>query len=288
VSLLAQQLTHQFINKSPKRHIFVKKIFFFVALTLLVLSCNTNKQIVYVQDAGKQILYTDSSNSAIPDVTLKVGDLLTITVNTTTPEASIPFNLPVIPSQNSFNISSVTTVASSLQNYLVDTRGDIMFPVIGRIHVAGMKKTDLNDYIKAQIYPHYIKEEPIILIRDANFKISILGEVNRPGVCPIDNEKVSIFDAIALAGDLTIYGRRDNVLLIRESNGKRVSVRIDLRDKRLIDSPYYFLQQNDILYIQPNNPKSNSSNLGSLETFAISIVGTLISLTTFVITVLKK
>ena len=266
----------------------MKKIILFATLTLIIASCNTNKQIVYVQDAGKQIIYNDSANNAIPDVTLKVGDLLTITVNTTTPEASVPFNLPIIPSQNTFNISSVASSATSLQNYLIDTRGDILFPVIGKIHAAGMKKTALNDYIKAQIYPKYIKEEPIILIRDANFKISVLGEVNRPGICPIDNEKVSIFDAIAMAGDLTIYGKRDNVLLIRETNGKRETVRIDLRDKRLIDSPYYYLQQNDILYVQPNNPKSNSSNLGSLETFAISIVGTLISLTTFVITVLKK
>lgn len=256
-----------------------------------MVGCKTNKQIVYLQDAGKQVTFSDSVQTPVPDVTLKVGDLLSITVNSIIPEAAIPFNLPVIPSQigaNAYNMSSAAMGGGgSLQNYLVDTRGDMIFPIIGKIHAAGMTKSELVDYIKDKIYPRYIKEEPIITMRYANFKVSVLGEVNRPGVCPIDNEKISILDAIAMAGDLTIYGKRDNVLLIRENNGKRETVRIDLRDKRLVNSPYFYLQQNDILYIQPNNPRSNSSTLGSLETFSISIIGTFISLTTFVITILK-
>jgi polysaccharide export outer membrane protein len=151
-----------------------------------------------------------------------------------------------------------------------------------------MTKNELSDYIEKQIYPRYMKEEPIINIRFANFKVSVLGEVIKPGICTIDNEQVSILEAIALAGDLTIYGRRDNILLIRENNGKRVTVRIDLRDKRLIESPYYYLQQNDILYVQPNNPKSRSSALGVAETLSISVVGTLISLTSLFVTLFKK
>lgn len=237
------------------------------------------------------VSYNDSTASPIPDVTLKVGDLLTITVNSNTPEAAMPFNLPLIPNQSGFNSynqgNAMSGSGGSLQNYLVDTNGDIMFPIIGKIPAAGMTKSELSSYINQEISPRYIKENPIITIRYANFKVSVLGEVNRPGVCAIDNEKISIFEAIAMSGDLTIFGKRDNVLLIRENNGKRETIRLDLRDKRLISSPYYFLQQNDILYIQPNDPKSRSSALSTAETISISVVGTLISLTSLLVNLLK-
>ena len=137
---------------------------------------------------------------------------------------------------NSYSIGSGTNGISgsqSLQNYLIDTNGDIVFPVVGKIHVLGMTKNDLVSYIKTKIYPYYIKEDPIITIRYANYKISILGDVNAPGVKEIKNERINIFEAIAMAGDMTIFGQRNNVLLIRESvNGKRESIRLDLRDKK--------------------------------------------------------
>ena len=270
----------------------MKKIIYSFLVLLLITGCKTNQQVVYLQDAGKLITYKDSTVAPIPDATLKIGDLLTITVNSNTPEASVPFNLPLIPTQGGMNSYSMTNASTSggggsLQNYLIDTKGDMMFPIIGKIHAAGMTKSELSDYIEGQIYPRYIKDIPIITIRYANFKISVLGEVNKPGLCEINNEKVSILEAVAMAGDLTIYGRRDNLLLIRETNGKRESVRIDLRDKRLIDSPYFFLQQNDILYVQPNNPKSRSSAFGTAEAISLSVVGTLISLTSLIVTLLR-
>lgn len=271
---------------------FKPKSIFFLLLVALLSACQTNRKIVYLQDAGQPVSYSDTTQAPIPDATLKIGDLITITVNATTPEAAAPFNLPLLPTQ-SLNEYKQTNAAGggngngSLQNYLIDTDGYITFPVLGRIRVAGMTKNELSDYLTAQIAPKYISEKPIITIRYANFKISVLGEVGHPGVCNIDNEKVSIFEAIAMAGDLTIYGRRDNVLLIRENNGRRTTVRIDLRDKRLIDSPYYYLQQNDILYVQPNDPKSRSSALGAAETLSISVIGTLISLTSLLVTILR-
>jgi polysaccharide export outer membrane protein len=272
----------------------VKKLLVpFVAL-ILFSACKTNQKVVYLQNAGQQITYNDTAVAPIPDALLKVGDLLTITVNSATPEAAIPFNLPLIPTMGGLNSYSQRNASGggvgsgTLQNYLINNRGDINFPVIGKIHAVGMTKNELSDYIEKQIYPRYMKEEPIINIRFANFKVSVLGEVTKPGICNIDNEQVSILEAIAQAGDLTIYGRRDNILLIRENNGKRVTVRIDLRDKRLIESPYYYLQQNDILYVQPNNPKSRSSALGVAETLSISVVGTLISLTSLFVTLFKK
>ena len=270
----------------------MKKLLLAIVIVALITGCNAPKQIIYLQDAGKLITYKDSGTAAIPDAILKVGDILNIVVNSTTPEASQPFNLPLISNMtgsNPYNIGNAGMGGTgSLQNYLIDTKGDITYPILGKIHVAGMTKTKLSTYIKEQIYPRYITEEPIILVRFGNFKISVLGEVNRPGVCAIDNEKVSILEAIAMAGDLTLYGKRDNILLIRETNGKRETVRLNLLDKRLIDSPYYYLQQNDILYVQPNNPKANSSVLGSLESFSMSAIGTFISLISFIIAIAKK
>lgn len=272
----------------------MKKIFLSFVLLIMLTGCEAYKNITYVQQAGQNAIYSDSIKSNSPDPSLKVGDLLIITVNATTPEAAIPFNLPLVPggeNMNSYSIGSGTNGISgsqSLQNYLIDTNGDIVFPVVGKIHVLGMTKNDLVSYIKTKIYPYYIKEDPIITIRYANYKISILGDVNAPGVKEIKNERINIFEAIAMAGDMTIFGQRNNVLLIRESvNGKRESIRLDLRDKKLIDSPYYYLQQNDVLYVQPNGAKSRSSFFGTAETLSISVVGTLISLTSLIVTLTK-
>ena len=271
----------------------MKNIILSFLLLLFLTGCNAYKKIVYVQNAGTAINYSDSSKSRIPDPKLKVGDLLIITVNASTPEAAQPFNLPLVPtteSMRSYDIGSKSSITGggSLQNYLIDTKGDLMFPIIGKIHAQGMSKTELSDYIKSKIYPYYINEEPIITIRFANYKVSVLGEATRPGVYEINNEKINIFEAIALAGDLTIYGQRDNILLIRENiNGEREKIRIDLRDARIIESPYFYLQQNDILYIQPNNSKSRASLFNTAESLGVSIVGTLISLTSLIVTLSK-
>ena len=271
----------------------MKKVILSLSIVVLLTGCKAYQKTVYLQNAGDPISYSDSIKSSIPDPKLKVGDLLIITVNSITPEASAPFNLPLVPGGEAMKAYSIGSAAGlsgniSLQNYLIDTNGDITYPIVGKMHVLGMTKSYLSDYLKNKIYPYYIKEEPIILIRYAEYKISVLGEVNRPGSISINNEKVSVFEAIANAGDLTIFGQRDNVLLIRETiNGKRETVRIDLRDKRLINSPYYYLQQNDVLYIQPNNPKSRSGFFGTAESIGISVVGTLISLTSLIVTLTK-
>jgi polysaccharide export outer membrane protein len=245
-----------------------------------------------MQDAGTQIAFKDGEQAQRMDAILKPGDLLIITVNSNTPEAAQPFNLPLIPGgegMNSYGISKTSiSGGAGLQNYLIDIDGNINFPILGKLKVAGMKKNELLTMLKSKIYPFFMKEEPIVSVRFANYKVSVLGEVNRPGAYNIDNEKLDLFEAIAIAGDLTIYGRRDNILLIREDeNGKRTTLRIDLRDKRLIDSPYFYLQQNDVLYIQPNNPRSRGSALGAVEAMSISIVGTLISLTSLIINIIK-
>jgi polysaccharide export outer membrane protein len=270
----------------------MKHIFILLLVVVTLASCHTNEQLVYLQNAGQLMPPPQPGDIVkVPDPVIKVGDLLTITVNTTTPEAAMPFNLPLVPTlgMTNYNVSrnTVSNYSGGLQNYIVGTEGAIVLPVIGTIQVVGLTKSELARQIKAMIYPKYITEEPIVLIRYANYHVSILGEVARPGNYTIDNDKVSIFEALALAGDLTIYGRRENVLLVRENENGRETIRIDLRDKNLLNSPYYFLQQSDVLYVQPNDPKSRASALSTAETLSVSLIGTLISLTSLIVNITK-
>ena len=274
------------------KNLISRLVFGFITM-LLFTACNVNKEIPYLIDAGKMAVLSDTEIPfSIPDPVFQVGDLLVITVNANTPEAAGAFNLPLVPQGVTvYNPSSSQITSSggsgSLQNYLVDTNGDIIMPIVGKIHVAGMNKVTLTETLKSKIYPRYIKEEPVILVRFVNFSVSILGEVTRPGNFIIPNDNISIFEAIAMAGDLSIYGRRDNVLLIREGVTGRETIRLDLRDKRLVNSPYYYLQQNDVLYIQPNDPKLRSSALSTAEVLSVSLVGTLISLTSLLVNILR-
>ncbi len=272
----------------------IKKTAFLLFVVVLLTGCNAYQKVAYLQQAGKQVVMSDSAQAPIPDPVIKVGDVLLITVNTNNPEASIPFNIPLIPSggdvSKRYNLGGGSNLSYglSMQNFLVDTDGEIIYPVIGTIKAVGMTKKQLSETIKNSIYPQYITEEPIVLIRYGNFKIAVLGEVMRPGSFIVDNEKVSILEALALAGDMTIYGRRESVLLVRENNGARETVRIDIRDKNLVNSPYFYLQQNDVLYVEPNDSRSRASVISSAESLSISVVGTLISLTTLLINILNK
>ncbi len=272
----------------------MKKIIYPIIVAFLLIGCKASKDIIYLQNAGTPALYSSTQNYPIPEPVIKIGDLLSITVNSSTPEAAQPFNLPIVPiakGENAYNIGSGTGVsggAGGLQNYLVDTEGKITFPVLGKIFVTGMTKMQLAELIKSRISPRYIKEEPIILIRFAGYQITVLGEVGGPGVFSINNEKVSILEALAQAGDLTMFGRRDNILLIRENDGKRETIRIDLRNKNLINSPYYYLQQNDVLYVQPNDKKIRNTEYNATASIPLSLLGTALSLTSLVFILISK
>lgn len=270
----------------------IKKTVFLLFIVLLT-GCNAYQKVAYLQQAGKQVVMPDSVQAPVPDPVIKVGDVLLITVNTNNPEAAVPFNIPLIPSggdaSKRYNLGGGANISYglSMQNFLVDADGEITYPVIGTLKAAGMTKKQLSETIKKSIYPQYITEEPIVLIRYGNFKIAILGEVMRPGSFVIDNEKISILEALAMAGDMTIYGRRESVLLVRENNGNRETVRIDIRDRNLINSPYFYLQQNDVLYVEPNDSRARASAISSAESLSISVVGTLISIATLIINILR-
>jgi polysaccharide export outer membrane protein len=268
----------------------MKTISLSILIACLLLSCRSSKNIAYFQYSGNRSAFSDSS--ATSETKLKAGDLLIITVNSTSPDVAVPFNLPTVPlpaNSSSTTSNPVATGTIALQNYLIDKDGTITFPVLGKINAAGMTKVQLAEYIKNKICPHYIKEMPIVNIRYTNFKISVLGEVNKPGIYTIDNEKINLLEAIALAGDLTIFGIRENILLIRDNDkGQRVTFEIDLRDRNIVNSPLYYLHQNDILYIQPNKPKARSASFNTGESMTVSVVGILISVASLVTLLVKK
>ncbi len=255
-----------------------------VAAVVLLTACGSTKNVAYFQNS-EQI---DLQNSAILyDARILPKDVLSITVNTTTPDAAAPFNLTVATPYNLATRSSYSQPA--LQSYLVDNEGTIDFPVVGRLKVGGMTKSEAERLIVNKIRPYIAEaENPIVTVRMINYKISVLGEVNRPGMFTVANEKITILEALAQAGDLTIYGVRDHIKLIREdANGKKEIHTLNLNDANLILSPYYYLQQNDIVYVEPNKVKAQNSSVGSMTTLWFSATSILISLTSLLYNILR-
>lgn len=251
--------------------------FFFPLLLLLLGGCGVRyKTVPYYTDLPNEAFIEEQiQNQTV--LTIQKNDVLAITVSSLNPEASAIFNLGNTSSaQNSTAISDPSMTANG---FMVDTNGDIQLPVVGSIHVEGLTtaearariQTKLNDFLK----------EPVVNLRLANFRISVLGDVSKPGVYPVNNERINLSEALSMAGDLNITAVRNNVLLVREKDGKRQYIRINMNNKELFNSPYYYLQNNDVLYIQPGNAKYASvdtsyRNVGILIT-ALSFLALLIS-----------
>lgn len=263
-----------------------KNLFFivFAVLCMTLGSCGSSKQIAYFQNADS---LNYAASKGLFDAKIMPKDLLTITVSTTDPKAATPFNLSVTNTLNATGYLS--TGAGSLQTYLVDNDGFINFPVVGQLKVGGMTKRQCENYIRDKILPYMSKtENPIVTVKMASFKVTVAGEVKAPGVFNVDQEKISVIEALARAGDLTIYGKRCNVLLIREdATGEKSVHRLNLNDANLINSPYYYLQQNDYLYVEPNSVQAKNSAIGSSTTIWISVVSILTSVASLVVNVLK-
>ena len=201
---------------------------------------------------------------------LQPDDLLSIIVSAETPEVTIPFNLPSI--QGNYQIGNNQ---NGIKTYLIDSFGNIEFPVIGKIKLGGLTRSEANAKIVKSV-SEYITN-PSINLRILNYKIAVIGEVTRPGNYSIASERVTILEALALAGDLTIYGKRDNILLIREVEGKKTFSRIDLTKTDFIDSKSYYLVQNDILVVEPNKTKINASAFGPNLPVIISALSLLLT-----------
>ena len=254
-----------------------------IALMLLA-ACGTQKDVPYVQNAESVDL---SKSQYLFDAKIMPKDQLTITVSTTNDEAATPFNLTV-PTPYTVNSRSTYSQAM-LQTYLVDNAGNINFPILGSIHVGGLTKSQAEKMIQDQIKPFMAEaENPIVTVRMPGYQISVIGEVARPGTFTVSREKISILEALAQAGDLTIYGQRKNVQLIREDSTGQKSIHIfDLTDANIINSPYFYLQQNDVIYVTPNKVKAQNSSVGSMTTLWFSATSILISLTSLLYNILK-
>jgi len=255
------------------------------AMIMGLVGCGSSQKIAYLQ-ATENFTAEDYASQKIPlyDARIMPKDLLTITVTTTDPEASKPFNL-MTPTVS----TGITTSGGygQLQTYLVDNNGQIEFPVVGKITLKGSTKSEAENKVKG-LLKTYLKEEPVVTVRFVNYKITVLGEVARPNIFTIANEKVNIFEALAMAGDMTIYGRRDNVKIIREdAEGKKMVIPMDLNNGYIIFSPDFYLQQNDVVYVEPNKVKAQNSEIGSATGIWLSATSILISVATLLINILK-
>lgn len=263
----------------------IKRLTLILALAAGLAGCTSYRNVPYLQD----IETVNNYGKEIPlyDAKIMPKDLLSITVNTTDPQAAAPFNLTVQTPLNAAQTNIYTTSSPSLQQYLVNNEGEIDFPVLGRLKVGGLTKNEAESLIREKLQP-YLKETPIVTVRMANYKISVLGEVAHPGSFTVSNEKVNVLEALAMAGDMTVYGVRTNVKLIREdAEGKREIIPLDLTKSDLVLSPYFYLRQNDILYVTPNETKAKSSDIGTTTTTWISATSILISLASLIVNILR-
>jgi polysaccharide export outer membrane protein len=245
-----------------------------VIFVLIVAGCASQKEVAYFN--GVNSGSADSINkkfNKVHEARICSGDMLSITVTGLNPLAVAPFNLPLV--SYSTPGSDQLYSAPTLQSYLVDINGNINFPVIGILKLAGLTKSEAIKYINDQLAPHL--KDPIVTIQFMNYKVTVLGEVLRPGQYSISNERVTVLDALGLAGDMTIYGKRNNVLITRENNGKLEFVRLNLNTDEVFKSPYYYLQQNDVLYVEPNSVKSVASQNTALYLSALSTFATLVA-----------
>ena len=261
-----------------------------LAAALMLTGCMSYKNVPYIQNSAEVDL---SPAKGLYDAKIMPKDQFTITVNDPLDADAVRmFNLVVQSSRESATSTSPNasylTTQSSLIVYTVDNNGYINFPILGRIKAAGMTKFQLEDFIADQIYPKYVKERPLVVVNYTNFKISVVGEVNASGQYTISNGKVNIFEALAMARDMTIWGRRDNVKIIRESAlGEKAIAELNLNDAEIINSPYYQLQQNDIVYVTPNKTKAKNSGVGAETSLWFTSTSILVSLASLLYNILK-
>ena len=252
------------MNKKNKVNRGIKWAILLFAITLTS-SCVSNKKIAYFQDI--QSINKAKLDSAISftEPIIQPDDILSINVFTLNPQSGAIVNQAAsTPTLGGNTNSSLTTQNTG---FLVDKNGDIELSLIGKLKVAGLTTYQARELIRDKASEFY--KQPNIQLRFANFKVSVLGEVNAPSAYTLPNEKVSILDALSLAGDLTIYGKRENVLIIRDNNGKKEFARLDLNSSSIFNSPFYYLKQNDVIYVEPNKRKVSASNSAQIQTIGV-------------------
>lgn len=247
-------------------------------MTLLT-SCVSNKKIAYFQDI-QTVNQAELENAAkFTEPVIQTDDILSINVFTLNPQSGAIINqassTPVLGGS-----ANTAVAASQVTGFLVDKNGDIELSLVGKIKVAGLTTYEARELVREKVSAFY--QKPNVQLRFANFKVSVLGEVSAPSTYTLPNEKVTIMDALSLAGDLTIYGKRDNILIVRDNNGKKEYARLNLNSSEIFNSPFYYLKQNDVVYVEPNKRKVSASNTAQIQT--ISVIASVLSVIVLAIT----
>ncbi|EKF56404.1 polysaccharide export protein [Galbibacter marinus] len=228
-----------------------------IAVLFMFIGCGSRKNIVYLQNA-RPFETEVVTNTFEPK--FKIDDIVSIYISSFDMEATAPFNLTIGAGQNIRELE-----------YVIDKQGNIDFPVLGKIKLLGLSTTDAKELFKERLVEGGYLKDPIVNIRIKNFRVTVLGQVHKPGTYMVESERITLLEAIGLAGDLDIKGKRKNVLIIRDFDGVKTYTRVDLTSKEFVNSPVYYLTQNDVVYVEPNNSVVRTSNLDSRLTIGLSV-----------------
>lgn len=246
----------------------MRSLFRFLPICILFLSsCNSSKNVTYFQDIP---LEQNISIVKSSDIKVMPKDLISIVVSSKNPELAALFNLPKVSYQAGSATSNEST-ANQILGYTVDSGGNIDFPVLGSIHVAGLSREQLASMIKERLVNGNLVNDAVVTVDFLNLKISVLGEVKNPGKYSIDRDQITLLEAISMAGDLTIYGKRNGIMVIREADGNRITYKMDLRSSETFSSPAYYLRQNDVIYVEPNNTRAGQSTINENNVKSVSL-----------------
>ena len=261
------------------------KIFSLTLMLLTAVSCGTPKEITYFQDlkpGQTQLAITDPV-----EIRVRPKDKLSILVNAPDPKLSNMFNLPIISQQ--VGQESAMGTSRGISGYTVDSEGNISFPVLGKVRVDGMTREQIAEHLTTQLKEQELIKDPVVTVEFMNLFVSVMGEVNHAGRIKIDRDNMTILDALSEAGDLTIFGKRERVLVLRQENGKQHVYGVNLCDARQIySSPVYYLQQNDVVYVEPNDTKSRQSTVNGNTVRSTSFYLSLASLLTSIIVLIAR
>lgn len=255
-------------------------------MAVLLTGCVSYKKVPYFQNVDSANL---SSSRGVHEIRIMPKDVLSISVTTPDREISSQFNQLVYNTMQAGGSRNITSGSGSMMPYTVAADGNINFPVVGKINVQGLTRRECEDKIAGLVKPYLSNDiNPVVVVEFMSSNVTVLGEVARPGAFSMNSEKYSILQALGAAGDLTIYGNRDNVLLIRENaQGQKETHRLNLNDANVISSPYYYLQQNDVIYVEPNKAKAKNSDIGSSTSLWFSATSIMVSLASLMYNILK-
>ena len=247
-----------------KRYLFI-----LLSIALLFTACNTSKKIVYFQDV---LVNKADSIAVVKDIALQPKDQISIVVTSKDPQMASLFNLVRVQYRVGTNADlRDTSNNGEISGYTIDENGDIDFPVLGTIHVAGMTKSQIGKYIKDRLVSGDLIKDPVVTVEFMNLYFSALGEVKNPGKYAITKDQITLLEALSMAGDLTIYGQRDGIYVIREEDGKRVTHSVDIRSNDIFTSPVYYLKQNDVVYVKPNKVRVGQSTVNENSVKSVSL-----------------